>query len=276
MSKKETITINNPNYDFCQIQNYVIQLVAEGRLTASAFLLYSFYKSLNGFNFIRVGYRYISENTGICTGNIKKCNELLIACGLISTKSNGSKRAFHIDLTPDNLIPRRVLKTVQNSNSDEECSSDEQPVHEMNSFSAPCSSGEHIHRLPQERVETKITTTPRKNPRKKSELDTKKKVDPVDAEFTREQADFIDLYVSRWKIHNGSKYYTKNDFSEVRKLGDLEDAKKYIEILWCLDDVDLWVKNGDHTLTVFVKEYLAGKLQDMFPKTIYAVESMPA
>jgi len=275
MSNNESITVHNPNNDFCMIQNYVIQLVSEDKLTPSAFVLYSFYQSLNGFSYIGPGYRYISENTGICVGNIKKCNELLVECGLITIKGNGFKRPFSIDLTPSHLIPRRVLKTVASSDSDN-CSSNESEPQKVNSSSQNCSSDEHIHRLQQERVNTEITTTPRKKSRKKSELDTKKQVTPKNADFTKEEYSFIKTFVTRWMFHNKSKYYPKDDYSEIKKLKDLEDATKYIEILWCLDEVDKWVRNSDHTLTVFVKEYLSGKLQAHFPKTAYAIESIPA
>jgi len=276
----DTIIIHNSNGDFHQIQNYVIQLVSEKRLTASAYLLYGFYQSLNGFSFIRVGYRYISENTGISTGNIKRLNEMLVECGLITLKDNGYKRAPNIDITPNHLIPRRILKTVSEAAScsdDEVCATIEQPVQPLNTKSAPCSTNEHIHRLQQDRINTEMTTTPlRKNSRKKSELDTKKQVKSKEIYYTNEEHDFIKTFISKWKAHSKSKYYTKTDFSEIKKLKDLSDALKYIDVLWCLDEVDKWVRESDHTLTVFVKEYLSGKVQDMFPKTIYAVETIPA
>lgn len=36
------VFIKNPNNDFCIIQNYVIQLVAEKKISPHAFVLYAF------------------------------------------------------------------------------------------------------------------------------------------------------------------------------------------------------------------------------------------
>lgn len=280
MSKPdETVIIHHSNGDFHQIQNYAIQLVSEKKLTASAYLLYGFYQSLNGFSFIRVGYRYISENTGISIGNIKRLNGMLVSCGLITLNDNGYKRAPTIDITPNQLIPRRVLKTVAEAtpcSDDEDCTTIEQPVQPLNTESAPCSTNEHINRLQQDRINTEMTTTRRKSERKKPELDTKKQVESKNIVYTPEEHEFLRTFISTWKARYNSKYYNREDFAEIKKIKDLADATKYIPVLWCLDPIDEWVRTGDHTLTIFVKEYLSGKLQAVFPSTEFAIETIPA
>lgn len=280
--EKTQFYIKNPNNDFALVQNYVIQLVAESKLTPSAFVLYTFYQSLNGFSTIKVGYRYIKENTGISTGNVSKCNDLLEKCGLIKKIDNGYKRAFTIELTPNHLIPRRVLKTIQEDSDEADdssshipavhsvnCSSDESENQKMNTESKNCSPDEHIQILQQDSnyTNTTITTAPAKIKTKK--LDTKLSVSKEPITFNESEAKFIDNFVEAWKIHSKSKYYTKNDFGMVKKLIDIEDASKYIEILWCLDDIDDWVRKSDHSLSIFVKEYKSGRLQALYPNTIY-------
>ena len=88
--------------------------------------------------------------------------------------------------------------------------------------------------------------------------------------YSAKEAKFIDDFVTVWQKNCKSKYYTKKDFELVKQIKDIEDAKKYIPILWCLDDVDKWVRDSDHTLSVFVKEYKSKRLQAMYPKTVYA------
>ncbi len=278
--EEPAVFVKNPNNDFAMVQNYAIQLVAESKLTPSAFVLYAFYLSLGGFATIKVGYRYIKENTGISVGNISKCNALLEQNGLIKKVANGWKRAFTIELTENNLIPRRTLKVVPEehpcSNNDD-CSPDEKTVHQMNTNSDPCSPDEHINRLQPDILNTNNTTTAVvKNPKKTNKLDTSKSVDKPIIKYNEEEASFLDAFLTSWQLHSESKYYTKGDYEAVKKLKDPLDAMKYIEILWCLDDVDTWVRNSDHSVSVFVKEYNSGRLQSMYPKTIYSKKTIPA
>jgi predicted transcriptional regulator len=278
--EQPTLIIKNPNNDFAMVQNYVIQLVSEGKLTPSAFLLYTFYQSLSGFITIKVGYRYIKENTGISVGNISKCNTMLEKYGLIKKVNNGWKRTFTIELTPNHIIPRRTLKTVQDEqpcSNDENCSPDEKAVHDMNTKSPPCSSDELIYRLQPDILNTKNTTTAVvKNPKKIHELDTNKSIEKPVVTYNPDEALFLDTFMTKWQEHFESKYYTKGDYEAVKQLQDPVDALKYIEVLWCLDEVDPWVKNSDHSITIFVKEYKSGRLQSMYPKTIYSKKTMPA
>lgn len=279
MSTEKTMVIRNPNNDYAMVQNYVVQLVAENKLTPHAFVLYAFYMSIGGFVEIKVGYRYIKENTGISVGNISKCNKLLEENGLIKKIDNGWKRTFNIELTPNYLIPRRTLKVVRDEicSVDENCSSGEKENHEMNTESAPCSSGEHIYRLQQNILYKENTTTAVvKNPKKTQKLDTKKQVDNKNILYNADEANLIDVFITSWKNHYQSEHYTKGDYEAVKKIKDPVDALKYVEVLWCLDEVDDWIKNGDHTFSIFVKEYNSGKVQSYYPKTAYSTKTMPA
>ena len=273
----ETLYVKNPNNDFALIQNYAIQLVAEKVLTPSAFLLYSFYQSLNGFAEIKVGFRYIQINTGISAGNITKCNKLLEDAGLIKVVAHGWKRTATIELVPNQTIPRRTLKIVPCSEN-ESCSSDENVLSKVNTESTSYSPNEHIHRSQQDINYTKNTTTTarEKNPKKSVELDTEKTNAKANIKFNDAEAKLIDAFCTAWKLHSRSAYYTKGDYAVVKKLKDPMDALKYIEVLWCLDEIDVWVKNSDHSLSVFVKEYKSGRLQSLFPRTIYSETTMPA
>ena len=75
--------VRNSDGDFLQVQNFVLQLVAEKKLTHTAFVLYSFYRSIAGFDEIKMGYRYIEENCGVSKASISKCNRMLVGEGLI-------------------------------------------------------------------------------------------------------------------------------------------------------------------------------------------------
>ena len=294
MAESDEVYIKNPNNDFAMIQNYVIQLVAEKKITASAMVLYAFYQSLNGFSEIHVGYRYIKENTGLSMGTIKKCNELLVENNLIKINKHGPNSNFIIDLIPNNLLPRRVLKAPIRENlecssdeeilSDEKCSSDEQENHQMNTLSEKCSPDEQIYIIQPDisNINNTTTTSEQKKPVRKSNLakikeihtpDKKKKKETIETGmvYSAKEALFIDEFVKAWMKYCKSKYYTKKDFSLVKQIGDIDDARKYIPVLWNLDDVDKWVKNSDHTISVFVKEYKSGRLQAMYPNTIYSM-----
>src|SRR6056297_1959850 len=102
-------------YDFHIVQNYVLQLLAEKFINSSAFVLYAFYQSLNGFENIRCSYDYIRLNTGLSKGSITKANQLLEKSGLIKIKKNGMKATNQIFIKNGNELPRRTLKKVDRS-----------------------------------------------------------------------------------------------------------------------------------------------------------------
>ena len=95
MSKKGFKIINSDG-DFHQIQNYVLQLRAEKRITSDAYVLYGFYRSVSGWDDIGCGYKYISKNTGLSVGSISKSNQILRKAGLIKVVNRGKNNPYEI------------------------------------------------------------------------------------------------------------------------------------------------------------------------------------
>ena len=59
---------------------------------------------------------------------------------------------------------------------------------------------------------------------------------------------------------------------KVSEIDDFDQAIKMIPVLWCIEDD--WVKNSDHSISVFVKEYKSGKLHSTYPNTRYYYQSI--
>lgn len=243
MAKEKEYHIKNSDGDFLQVQNYVLQLVAEKEITHTAFVLYSFYRSVAGFEEIRMGYRYIEENCGVSKASISKCNKMLVLKGLIRITNRGPNSPFMINITPGYTLPRRKFKMPDKSYL--ECSSyeqlDESGVSDVNTG---CSPDERIN------INYKNNTT--------IEID-ENKIDDYN-KLTKK-------IIKTWKLHTKSKYYTKNDIDQVYKIQKPIEALKYVDTMWSLDEIDNWTRKSDHTISVFVHLYLNGKLQAHFENT---------
>jgi hypothetical protein len=61
--------------------------------------------------------------------------------------------------------------------------------------------------------------------------------------------------------------YPKVDFEKVLEIANITEAMKYIPVLWSLGEIDSWVRDSDHSISIFVKEYKDGKLQAHYPNT---------
>lgn len=248
-------------YDFHIIQNYVLQLVAEKYINAQAYVLYGFYKSLDGFNRIQCSYDYISKNTALSKGAITKANKLLEKTGLIKVKRNGQNSPNRIFIKDGNRLPRRTLKKLDHSNreyveevefeptpisedssSQDERSSSKQRVHDVNSES---SRDESINIENTNKEVNRNNTTTR---------DLQKKL-------------FLKEFKEYWCKMNQTDHYRINDDKIIDKIDNFVLARKLIPVLWLLDEKDSWVKKSNHSLKVFVKEYLNGNLQTHYPKT---------
>lgn len=214
MASKE-IRIINSEGDFYQVQNYVIQLVSENRMTPSSFLLYSFYKSLAGFDQITCSYEYIRLNTGLSKGSISNGTKQLQKLELINVINYGPNKSFEIQIIPGNQLQRRKLKKIRNYD-------DPRPhtVIEKNNIS-------------------------------------QKQTDEV--------IDFINSFTSYWCKMNNTDKYRKNDLAIAEKIDNISLASDLIPVLWKLNDK--WVQESDKSMTIFVKEYMNGKLQSTYPNT---------
>lgn len=232
------LSIKNSDGDFMIIQNHILQLVAEKKITHTAFVLYSFYRSVAGFDEIRMGYRFIEANTGVSKGSISKCNKMLVQEGLIKITNNGPMNPFIIDIVSGSSLPRRKFKEPVRGTS----SYYEQPVSDVNTKSLP---DERIN------IEDKNTTTI-----------------GVDEEKLEDYNKLNKKIIKTWKKHHGSKYYTKNDIEQIYKITEPKEALQYVDTMWSLDDVDKWTRESDHTISVFVHLYLNGKLQAHFKNTM--------
>lgn len=235
--------INNDN-DFLQVQNYVLQLVAEGKITASAYVLYSFYKSLAGFKEIRCGYEYISLNTGLAKGNISKCNKLLIENELIQLYQKSRNHPFQILIRKGSDLPKRQLKSPEYDNDKHvEYSGCSPREHQSSPDEHQSSRGEPIY------IDNIYNTTTGKE------------------KFTPEEEEFLLEFIKTWKYNTNSKRYPKKDFKKIKQIKNLKEARKLIPVLWIMDDFDNWVKTSDHSITIFMKEYNSGRLQSIYPNT---------
>lgn len=241
--------VRNSDGDFLQVQNFVLQLVAEKEISKGAFVLYSFYRSVAGFNEIRMGYRYIEKNCGVSKASISNCNKILATKGLIKITNQGPNAPFMIDIVPGANLPRRKLKEPDRSYLRVSCSSEEQEetVHEVNT---KCSSSERIN------TDYKNNTTIR-----------------IDENRIDDYNKLIKTIIKTWKVKTKSKYYTKNDVDQVYKIIEPKEALKYVDTMWSLDEVDKWTHKSDHTISVFVHLYLNGKLQAHFENTKAARKS---
>lgn len=243
------LVIKNSEGDFHQVQNVVLQYIAEGKITQSAFVLYSFYRSLAGFTEIRCSYEYIRINCGLSKGSIAKSNKLLEAAGLIIINRFGANKSFEIELVPGSSLPRRQLKKIPREGSSNERSPNEQTVRVTNTEEKNCSSGEPIN------IDSKYKAKKNNTPPGQAE------------DYTQEEVEFINEFTDQWCKFNKTDRYRMNDFRKVKELDNIKLARKLIPVLWSLDDIDKWVKKSNHSLSVFVKEFLNGNLQAYYPKT---------
>lgn len=239
MSDKQVKIVNSEG-DFYMVQNYVIQLASENKITKSSFLLYSFYKSLAGFEQITCAYEYISLNTGLSKGSITNGNKELVKNGLIHLINNGPNRSFEIRLIPGNELPRRQLKKVDRSEN-------EQVVQNMNAEEDWRSEND-----------TDIDSTNKYSVNKNN---------TTAEEQDDEVIEFINTYKDYWCKMNKTDRYRKNDLSLAYNIDNIPLAKKLIPVLWLLEDK--WVQKSDKSMTVFIKEYNNGKLQAHYPNTKY-------
>ncbi len=227
------VHVHNADGDFLQVQNYVLQLVAEKKLTHTAFVLYSFYRSISGFEEIRTGYRFIEANTGISKGGISKCNKLLVQNGLIRITNNGPNNPFIIEVISGSSFPRRKFREPERSLPYE------RPVYNVNTQSSP---DERTN------IVDKNNTT-------------------IEGEKQEDYNKLTRQIIKTWKKHHNSKYYTKRDTEQIYKITEPKEALKYVDTMWSLDQVDKWTRESDHTISVFVHLYLKGKLQAYYNST---------
>lgn len=259
--------IRNSDGDFAQIQNYVIQLVAEGKLHFSTFVLYAFYRSVAGFSKINFSYEYITKNTSISKGAITYGNKELAENGLIVVKNNGKNRCNTISIVSGSLLPRRQLvKIERDEKSDDSVQNTTGAKNEQSKQKMNTSSDQGSKNVPEKN--STIKNSPNKNntttdPGSKAVEQGKTGV---------EAARFINEFMKYWNHQYKSKKYRKNDLYKVSEIDDFDQAIKMIPVLWCIEDD--WVKNSDHSISVFVKEYKSGKLHSTYPNTRYYYQSI--
>lgn len=283
------------NEDFTIIPNYVIQMMAEKIISTTAFALYCVYKSFDGFNQIYPGMRYLVANSGLSLGTISKANVILEKAGLIKIKKRGPNTSNEIFIRSTREFPRRTLKNPRRDREVEEetfemefeslamnaeqvherikeeqrkndyefepleveeedeqstvedeqpISQDEQPVHDMNSRSALSS--------PDEQIQTQDYT----------DKDLDRQSTTRDEKYL-----FLKEFREYWcKMYKTDKYRIA-DKDIIDTIDNYSLARKMIPVLWSMDEKDKWIKNSNHSLTVFAKEFNNGNLQSMYPKT---------
>jgi len=95
--------------DFFKIQNYIMQLNGERKLSNNAVVLYNFYQSLAGFHQIRPAYDYISRNCWLSPGQISRANGELVNLGLVKLYGASKKTTYKVSLKPGSQLPKRQL-----------------------------------------------------------------------------------------------------------------------------------------------------------------------
>jgi len=252
--------------DFFQTQNYVLQILSEGKISQPAFILYCFYKSTGGFSQINYSYEYISINSGISKGSITKGIKQLEKAGLIEVLRYGPNKTFDIKLVPGSNLPRRILKQIRRKGQ-----VDNDPT---NNFIAQELHGDKLLRgnkselrgnkpeLPTQSMKDDVV----KKYNKSKEFDV--------STLSKEALNFYEVFTTMWKKRAKTKYYSKDDMYQLANITDFEEATKLIPVFWILDEVNSWVKNSDHTLSAFVHVLKLGALQAHYPKTSFYIQDL--
>lgn len=292
--REKNYEIHN-NEDFTIIPNYVIQMVAEGTITQSAFVLYCFYKSLDGYKQIFPGMRYVSANSRLSLGVISKNNKILEMAGLIKIKKRGPNISNEIFIRSTKDFPYRTLKNPRKDMKDEEEKGTEiqfEPlaigpeevnkriqeeiekndaefeVFEEVDNEQPSSSDEQPHSLDEQAVHDMNTRSALSSPDEQIQMQDYKDKKLDKSNTTRdEKALFIREFKDYWCKMNRTDKYRIKDLESIDNIDNFNLARKLIPVLWSLDETDYWVKKSNHSFKVFVKEYLNGNLQTMYPKT---------
>ena len=238
--------------DFSQIQNYVIQLLAEGKISQPAFILYCFYKSTGGFSQINYSYEFISINSGISKGSITKGIKQLEDAGLIEVLRYGPNKTFDIKLVPGSNLPRRILKQISRKGS----ITPNNP--EVNFVAQEARSKKP--ELPTQSMKDDVTKKYNKS----------KNFDP--SSLSKEALDFFEAFLAMWKKKAKSNYYSRDDMHKLTEIEDFKEAKKLLPVFWLYDEVNDWVKGGDHALSVFV--HVLDGLRHHYPKTSFYVQDL--
>ena len=88
-----------------------------------------------------------------------------------------------------------------------------------------------------------------------------------DVKLFKDQIVFVDKYIMEWKKKFKSEY-PRDDINVITKIKDINEAIKYIPTLFKVGSVDKWIRDSDHSLTVFVQAFKSGKLQAFYPNTM--------
>lgn len=239
--------------DFFQCQNYVLQLLSEKQISQPAFILYCFYKSTAGFSQIKYSFDYIAKNAGISKGAVSKGLKQLEEIGLIEVIRYGTNKTFDIKLVPGTNLPRRILKALDRTG--ELYDGDKNP--DENFVAQTKRRRKKKPDLPTESMKQDV----------KNKYERVKNFDPMS--LNPEQVKFWHDFTDEWTRHAKGAYYPKDDMYKILDIENLEEATRMIPVMWVLDETDTWVKNSDHTLSVFTHLLKIGKLQNQYPKTSF-------
>jgi hypothetical protein len=75
-----------------------------------------------------------------------------------------------------------------------------------------------------------------------------------DKTYTRAEKIFLHFFETKWRDWYGSKYI-KHDHKRVHDLDNLKEAVQLIELFHQHSANQHWIKDSDHSLTVFVDNY---------------------
>lgn len=251
--------IDQPDFetDYHQIQNYVLQLVAEKKITTSSYVLYSFYRSVAGFKNIAMGYKFISMNTGLSKGNITKCNKILEVNNLIKIHKRSHNHPFLIKFTAISKMPKRQFFY---------------PDNDLYGFDDLEEIEDELEELEDELKELENEAEVKKaKRRRKNSLLSKKPIPRKMSEQDKEAyEELVNLYKDCWEEKMLAPY-PKNDEQKIYTIKNPEEAKKYIKIPFKIKEenpkFDQWTADSDLSITVFARIYNQGKLQVYYTRT---------
>lgn len=243
--------VTHTDGDFFQTQNYILQLLAEGKISQPAFILYCFYKSTGGFSQINYSYEFISINSGISKGSITKGIKQLEKSGLIEVLRYGPNKTFDVKLVPGSNLPRRTLKQIARK------------VQDTNDPNNNFMAQEAYNRKPELPTQSMRDDVAKK-------YNKSKDFDP--STLSKEALDFYEAFLAMWKKKAKSNYYSRDDMHKLTEIEDYSEAKKLLPIFWLYDEVNDWVKGGDHALSVFV--HVLDGLRHHYPKTSFYVQDL--
>jgi hypothetical protein len=193
----------------------------------------------------------LSRDIGVSVRQVDRLKNELKALGILSWKQKKNK-----ERRLSNIYTLDIYRPIVRKDSS------------VSGIGTPVSSNQG-HKCPDNNTNsnnTKNNTTIRREELKQLETVNPKPL-VHDVKLSKDQKAFVDRYKIEWKEKFKSKY-PRDDFNVITKIRDINEAAKYIPTIFKVGSVDKWIRDSDHSLTVFVQALKSGKLQSFYPNTM--------